>query len=250
MPNTNALAVTDLMAILDKVEGENAFIQSVLAEADAQALEIQKKGSNSDTRKAALRTAVAKASKKDLAPVAKALSEYKALAHLVSAIAANKDAVDILDENEATIVMEQVLSGKLLEEFVKATYETAKSLVFTSLDNGFAEAGEEFPEHTNGSIDVPALGKRFVREGAGRKPAILVEADLRDAVGDDVWEEITSEEVIPEQRVRVLDEAKLIAATTANPALLEQVRAAVKAGDWKTPRLMIRDIPANELEQE
>ena len=52
----------------------------------------------------------------------------------------------------------------------------------------------------------------------------------------------------PEQVVRVLDENKLIAAVGDNPALLEQVRSAVKAGDWKTPRLMIRDIPANEQE--
>ena len=154
--NTNTIAITDITALLDRAE--NAFVQAIIADADAQALQTQKKGSNSSTRKAALRTAVAKASKKDLAPVTKAFGEYKTLAHLVSVIANNKDAIDILDEDEATIVMEQVLSGKILEEFVRATYETAKSLVFTSLDNGFAEAGEEFPEHTNGSIDGPFLG--------------------------------------------------------------------------------------------
>ena len=76
----------------------------------------------------------------------------------------------------------------------------------------------------------------------------MVEADLRAAVGEEIWESISSEEVIPEQVVRVLDENKLIAAVGDNPALLEQVRSAVKAGDWKTPRLMIRDIPANEQE--
>jgi hypothetical protein len=87
------------------------------------------------------------------------------------------------------------------------------------------------------------LGKRLSREGAGRKDSALDEDKLRELIGDEAFAAISVEVV-----TRKVDDALLIAAVADNPELLEQVRAAVEVGDWKTPRFTIRDIPANEKE--
>jgi hypothetical protein len=113
------------------------------------------------------------------------------------------------------------------------------------MDLAFEESGEEFPEHANGFIDVPELGKRFCREGAGRKEATVDFKALRAAVGDELFAEITREKIEIKYE---LNEATLAAAVLANPDLLEQVRETVVPGDWKSPRLMVRDIPVNEKE--
>jgi hypothetical protein len=244
---TKALTPTDAAALVASLDG---YVAQIVAEKEAEALATEKRGSNVETRKAALMTALVKANKKvkggsaDIAPAAtaaKALpAKSKALASFVeSAIETG------LTEEQAVVLLDQMLDAKLVKELIDATYDAAKQAVFASMTMAATESGEEFPEHTNMVLDVPEMGKRFCREGAGRKPAVLDEAKLAELVGADVWEAITTEQTLV---VRQIDEAKLTAAVADNPALLEQVREAVNPGDWKTPRLMIRDIPANEKE--
>jgi hypothetical protein len=237
---TKSIAINDLTALLDAAKG--GFVDSIVADQAKKALAVEKRGSNVETRKAAWREAAAKGKKKDIQAVLKAAKEHPSLAKLVATISTDSDA-HVLDENEAVLVTEQVLAGKLLEEWVKATYETARNLVFASLDVQFAEQGEDFPEHTNGYIDVPELGKRLSREGAGRKDSGLDEEKLLELIGDEAFASISVEVT-----TRKVDESLLIAAVAANPELLEQVRASIEVGDWKTPRFTIRDIPANEKE--
>jgi hypothetical protein len=234
------IAINDLTALLDAAKG--GFVDAIIAEQDKKALQVSKVGSNVETRKAAWRAAAVKAGKKAIAPVLKAAEQQPKLAKLVAVIATDSDA-HVLDEQEVVLVAEQILAGKLLEEWIKATYETAKGLVFGSLDAEFAAQGEEFPQHIDGYIDVPELGKRLVREGTGRKDSTLDEDKLRELIGEDAFNAISVEVTS-----RQIDETLLAAAAAENPALLEDVRAAVKVGDWKSPRLMIRDIPADEKE--
>jgi hypothetical protein len=238
-------ATAELAALL--AADDNGFVANIVAAQAEKALQTEKTGNNAAIRKAAIRKAAITADKK---AVADHVSALKSQADLLNKVAARAEAIaeSGANEDDAVLLMSLIQGGKLGEEFIKASYDLGKELVFRTLDLAFAEAGEEFPEQTNGFIDVPETGKRFAREMAGRRDSKLDEDKLRELVGEDVWAQITREEVIPATVVRKLDEQSLIAAAAANPALLEQVREAVKVGDWKAPRLMIRDIPANEKE--
>lgn len=234
---TKALSPASITALLNQVQGN--ILSDLLAEVDTAAA-IEKKGSNVGLRKAAHRTALAENNKIELAKVAEAAADHLPVGKEVVSFA--DEAIESgLDEKQAVVVMKSVLGGKLLGESIDALYELSKQMVFRSMDIAFAE--EEFPEHTNGVLDVPELGKRFCREAAGRKPATLDEKKLVELIGEELFSEITTEVV-----TRKVDPEKLAAAALANPTLLEQVRSAVKPGDWKSPRLMVRDIPADEKE--
>lgn len=243
----NNIVETDLNALLEAASGDYvvAYHELVAAE-DRKALVRQANGTNAETRKAAWRKALAVKDTKVLQKIRGAFRRYMLEADAVAEIATAE--AHALDEVEAKAIMEQVLDGKSAKEFIEATYEQAKRLVFASLDIQFAETGEEFPEQTNGWIDVPELGKRFCREGAGRKDPELDEDKLRALVGEEVWEQITVEEVIPAQTVRKLDLDLLMGKAKTRTSLLEDLRASLKVGDWKNPRLMVRDIPADEEE--
>ena len=243
---TKSLATTaDLTALL--ATDEDGFVASIVAIEAEKALQTEKVGDNAGIRKAAIRKAMVSADKKAVADHVAAMNAqadlFKKVAALTEEISENGATTD-----QAVLLMSMITGGKMGAEMIAAAYELGKELVFRSMDQAFAEAGEEFPEHTNGALDVPELGKRFCREGAGRKDSSLDEDKLRELVGEEVWAQITREEVIPATTVRKIDEAALIAAAADNPALLEDVRAAVKVGDWKSPRLMIRNIPATEKE--
>lgn len=240
------ISVSDLASLI--AAAKTGYIAEILEDEEAKALAVEKAGSNAATRKTNLIKALVKATKKvrgcteDLAPAAQAVKEFlpesKVVAPLLEAAAEEGRA---LDDEEIILVTKQVVDGKLVKELVDATYDAAKTAIFRTMDEVAAEAGEDFPEHSNVWIDVPDLGKRLSREGAGRKPAELNEDALREIVGEAVWQEITSEHV-----VRVVDEEKLAKAALKHRDLLEQVRKATVAGGWKSPRLMIRDIPQTE----
>lgn len=241
--NDKALATTaDLAALLAR--DESGFVANIVAAEADRALQTEKQGNNVTIRKAAITKAMTNADRK---AVANYLTALKDLPTAFKAVAGRAGAIseDGATEEDAVLLMKLVTSIKLVEEMAKAGYDLGKELVWRTMDIAFAD--EEFPEHTNGVIDVPEMGKRFCREGAGRQDSSLDEDKLRDLVGEEVWERITREEVIPATTVRKLDEQALIAATHENPALLEAVRESVKVGNWKSPRLWVRDIP-NEKE--
>jgi hypothetical protein len=248
---TNAIVPTDASALIASLDG---YVAQIVADVDAKALATEKRGSNVETRKAALMAALAKANKKvkggsaDLAPAATAAKSLPAKSKALAAFVESATEVG-LNEEQAVVLLDQMLDAKLVKELIDATYDAAKAAVFASMTLAAAEEGEEFPENINMVLDVPELGKRFCREGAGRKSATLDTEKLAELVGAEGWEAITTEQVIPATVVRVIDEAKLAAVVAENPALLEQVREAVVPGDWKTPRLSIRDIPATEKKE-
>lgn len=247
---TRSIVPTDAAALVASLDG---YVAQIVADVDAKKLATEKVGSNVETRKAAHLASLVKANKKvkgctaDLAPTAEALKGFVAKAKAVAAFIETA-MEEGLTEEQAVLVMSEALDVKLIKEFADATYDAAKTAVFRTMDVAAAEMGEEFPEQTAMTLDVPQTGKRFCREGVGRKPASLDEEKLAELIGAEAWEAITTEQVIPATVVRVIDETKLAAAVADNPALLEQVREAVIPGDWKTPRLMIRDIPATEKE--
>ena len=243
---TNAITVSDLAALV--AAAKTGYIAEIIAEEEAKALAVEKRGSNAETRKANLVKALIRAAKKvkgctaDIAPAAKAVREFLPESKVVAPIVERAvESGEGLTDDEVVLVAKQIVDGKLVKELVDATYDAAKAAVFRTMDKVAEEAGEEFPEHTNVEIEVPELGKRLVREGAGRKDPSLDEERLRALVGEDVWAEITTEHV-----VRVVDDEKLARVALENRGLLEQVREATVPGGWKSPRLMVRDITPNE----
>lgn len=243
------IAVSDLAAQL--AAAKPAYLADILADEAAKSVAVEKAGANAATRKANIRKALMKAATKvkgasaDLAPATKAIRGFLAGAKKVAPIVERAaESGEGLTDDELVLVTKQIIDGKIVAELKDASYDAAKAAVFATMNKVAEEAGEDFPEHTNVEIEVPELGKRLVREGAGRREADLDEDKLRDLVGEDVWEAITSEHV-----VRVVDTAKLAELTLGNAEMMEKVRQATIPGGWKSPRLMVRDIvPADEKE--
>lgn len=249
---TKAIDITKVTSAIIAAEG--GLVDSILAQEAAKAVSVEKTGSNAATRKKNQIAAMVKAVKKvkgsadDLSPTTKALQGLRAKAMSIVASVSRKAEGEGLTSEEALVAMAATVDGKLVNEMIAATYDATKAAVFTTLDNMAAAQGAEVPAAVNISLDVPEMGKRFSREGAGFGDSTLDEEALRDLVGDEVWAAITVEEVIPAVVVRKIDEAALIAAATKNPGLLEDVRSAVKPGAFKPGKLMIRDIPVDEKE--
>ena len=238
---TKSLSRTEIAAILAKHDA--SLVADLLSQVDV-ASAIEKKGNNVELRKAATRKALAQNNKIEQTKVAEAhdveLSRGQRLAAASDSIMETG-----LDTEQALQAMEAYVSGKLVLETQTAIQDLVKSLVYRSMDLSLAEQGEEFPEQTNAVLDVPEMGKRFTREGCGRKPAEFDLDALRAAVGDEMFAQITAQKVEV-----VVDHDALTAAVLADPSLLETVRNAVVPGEWKSPRLMVRDIPASDDNQE
>ena len=233
---TATIATTDIATILANAEAN--YVKAILAKTEAEALEnVKKSGSSVAQRKASINKALAEANKQAIAAHVAAL---KSIPTEASALAAIGDEVSDngLTTDQAVLAMEHVLHIKAAKDLIDAIYEATRAMVYRTMDLAFAD--EEFPEHTNGVIDVPETGKRFAREGAGRKAATIDNKALADAIGAELWDEISTEQVTVK---RVIDEEKLAAVVADHPELLEAIRGAVVPGEWKTPRLMVRNIP-------
>lgn len=240
MAKSKTLAPAAIAQLLKKAQ-KQGFLADILAQVELASAQ-EKKGNNIEVRKAAILKALSTKNDLALAEITEAYNEHLNLSDEVAEFAPEAGEVG-LNADQAVSAMRLLLAGKVVSESERAVYELVRNLVFATLDIGFAD--EESPENTNGFLDVPELGKRFCREMAGRKdPKIDFDA-LRVLVGDEVFEMVTVEKVTV---TREINDAALAKFGLANPAVLEGLRDIVQPGDWKTPRLMVRDIPANEKE--
>lgn len=238
----SAIVETDLVRLLESHEGNYAdAYKQLVADEQARALANASR-STVESRKSAWKVAVAKLDRQRLSKASTLLGKYVANVRRNAEITASDP--HVLDTGEAYDLMAELLDVKSIKEFVDARYEEIRRTVFASMTEDFAKQGEEYPEHVSGSIEVPELGKRFAREGTGRKDPQLDEDKLRKLLGDELWNQVTIEEVIPEQRVRKLDIDLLMQKARRAPSILEHLRSALKVGDWKSPRFVVRDIPA------
>lgn len=240
MTKPKTLAPAAIAQLLKKAE-KQGFLADILAQVESASAQ-EKKGNNIEVRKAAILDALATQNDLALAEITEAYNQHINLSDEAAGFAPEVAEVG-LNADQAVTAMRLLLAGKVVSETERAVYELVRQMVFGTLDMAFED--EESPENTNGSIDVPELGKRFSREGAGRKdPKVDFDA-LRALVGDEVFELVTVEKVVV---TREINDAALAKFGLANPAVLEGLRDIVQPGDWKTPRLMVRDIPANEKE--
>lgn len=235
-------ATTSAATALAKLN-EATLVADLLKQAD-QAAAALKSGSNVELRKAAHRKNLKEANAVELVRVAQAQDDILPQG---SGIAAKSDEIMErgFNEDEALLAMDTFLKIALAVEAETSIKELIRTLVFRTMDLGAAEQGEEFPEHTNMELAVPELGKRFVREGCGRKDATFDVAALQESLDPETFAAITTEKV-----TRVVDHDALTAAVLADPSIMEKVRDSVVSGGWKAPRLSVRDIPASGTNQE
>jgi hypothetical protein len=238
---TKALSTNEIVEMLKK--HDKNVVKNILKQVDT-ASALEKSGNNIELRKAAMREALKDSNDVVTTKFNEAVNQ---LVPLGQELSANGDEIiaNGLNEDEIITAMNLYLSVKLATEGAESMKDMVRSMVFRSMDMAAAEQGEEFPEHTNMIMDVPALGKKFCREGAGRKDAEFDMDKLRALVGDEVFFAITTEKV---KVTREVDDQALSVAILSNPQLMEQLRDAVKPGDWKPARLMVRDMSPNEKE--
>lgn len=226
---TNTLVANPVEAFLDKVGGNYvAAYNEIVAEQERTAL-ANRPQSNAELRKAAYRKAIKTLDRKQLASMGRTVRGFLRLAKENSPITS---ATGVLDTADADDLMVEVLEVKRLQEIAKSRYEEIRKRVFNSITEYAAKQGVDFPEFVPGSVDVPRLGLKFTREGGNRKDPDLDEAALEAAVGPEVWEKVTTVEVIPAQEVRSFDADLFLKLARKRPALLEELRNALKVGDF------------------
>lgn len=135
----------------------------------------------------------------------------------------------LLDEDQLAALMKERLDQKDLEALLKLRYALIRTRLFNHFTADAKIKGLPEPEWEPAEVEVPSLGRKFVRQG-GRAKNIIDLNKLREAMGDD-WETVLHTQIIPEHVEYTLDEKKLLKAVAKNPKLMETVRDCVVVGE-------------------
>ena len=234
---TNSLIEQDLKAVLAAADGNYVEQYEALVKAEDSKAVVATKSSR-ESRTARWKAALAKMDRKDIAVVNKTFQSF---------VRKLKSASPILSVDEPTRIAEAEANELMgiwedmvrIEDTAKATREQIKARVSGAMTAEFAEDGDEYPEQINASIDAPEYGKRFARQGCGRKDPELDEKKLAKLLGEDLWKRVSTEEVVVKRNV---DISLLMAAAQNDPAILEKLRASLKVGEWKSPSFAVHNI--------
>jgi len=139
--------------------------------------------------------------------------------------------------NEATAVMNELLTLRTVMEALEARRLMVKDSAFDHIELSLAEKGVEDPKNTNGHLSVHSTGKKFCKEGAGIGPSVLDWDVVEDGLTEEDWAEIQVTEIITTP-----DRDRLADLVTRKPELATVIRDALSPGEPKTPRFTVRDI--------
>lgn len=149
--------------------------------------------------------------------------------------------VEVLDERSRTILMSQFLGQRDIGEFADVVRAKIKEIAFAHIDAVLEAEGVADPANANGSIEVPALGKKFCKEGAGFSDPSINEGELAGLLPEAVVKAVFVErEVVKVERQ--LDLQALFAAVEADPTLMPAIQASLIEGAPKTAKLVVRDL--------
>lgn len=239
MTPSTTVAERDVEAFLDAVGGNYvAAYNEIVADQERRVLAAIP-ASNAEIRKAAYRAAVKNMDRKQLASMNKTVRSFLPLAKANNAITSSTGP---LTKIEAEDLMVEMLEVKRLKEITKSREDEIRKRVFNSMTETFASQGKEFPEYVPGSIDLPKLGLKFTRERCGRKDPVLDEDRLEETVGPEIWEQVSTVEVIPAQEVRTVNMDLFLALARKKPALLELLREALVVGEFNSGALYVRNM--------
>jgi hypothetical protein len=143
-------------------------------------------------------------------------------------------------------MMIEILDQTAITELLMARREMIKEAVFDHLNEVAVQKGISNPEHTPGEIEVPSLGKRFVREACGRHAPTLDEDAFREALGDRADQafdtHVVPRQVIPKHVEHTLSPEKVLELVNKDPAVLEMLRTCLTPGNYRTPRFVVKDM--------
>lgn len=183
-----------------------------------------------------------------------AKTQLIALQETLSNFVDSLDSSDIklaLDEEGALAVtaeqkvalMRRYQDAKSIKELAEVVNAGLKAIVGEMVTAQVAADNpkEPHPEHVSGSIIVPELGKRFCKEGAGRKTPFLDQKRLAELLGEDVWSQVVETRAVPAHEVTELSESKLMALAATDPDVLQKIAASLVPGGWKNWSFTVRD---------
>lgn len=147
----------------------------------------------------------------------------------------------VLAPQEAVDLMKEYLSNKNIAEFLEARKAMVREMVFLSIEEKLREEGVEDPVNTNGSIEVPSLGKKFCKEGAGYKDPVLDMAKLKSELGSK-FDKVVVKKVIPEQVVEEVSEDLLVELAQNDPEVLKAIQESVVNGKPKSAKFVVRNM--------
>lgn len=143
-----------------------------------------------------------------------------------------------LTKDDRVRLMKEHTMFKDMDEFLKIRREWIRSVIFEIITEMNRKKGVEDPEHATGSVEVPELGKRFAKNGGGRKDPILDEEKLKTLLGAQ-WADACEVEFVPRQVIEEHTELrfsieKVMKLAENDLTVLEKVRESLTPGDWKS----------------
>ena len=155
----------------------------------------------------------------------------------------------LLNEKEKFDAMKAWLAMKDITEFAEVWRLQARNRVFDHITSEFEVGGEEDPGNKNGNIPVYKLGKKFCKEGTGRKDPVLDEGKLKellDELDPTIWPRIQNKEIIPAKEIKSLSVEKLMGEVGERPEILQKIGESLVVGEFKTPKMQVRPLTAEE----
>ena len=178
----------------------------------------------------------------------KLLEMQKKMSVAIDRMTANQltDEPGFLSPTKAEELMVEMLDQIDIKELLEVLREDIRTAVFSHITEEAARNNDPEPEYATGSIPVPSLGKKFVREGGNRAAPTIDETMFREALGDN-WErvydvQVIPEQVIPEHTEYTLDPQKIMALAEKNPEILEALRKSLTPGKRRTPSFTVRNM--------
>jgi hypothetical protein len=147
----------------------------------------------------------------------------------------------VLSEESAFVLVRQAIATRLLKDLFEIVHTKIKDAAFLHFNASLDKEGYEDPENTNAQLEVPELGMKLAREGAGRQDATIDETKLKEGLGD-LWEKVYNREIIPEREVWTLNVDALWNLVQNDPTLLRVVGDSLQPGDPKSARLNLRNM--------
>jgi hypothetical protein len=175
----------------------------------------------------------------------KALVEFDQIAKgIVDEILGNvlPDEPRVLSAEEAKALMQEYLHIRQLTETFAAREKARRAAIFADMDARLLAEGIQDPQNHNATLEVPELGYKFCREGAGYNDPSLDEDKLRALLGEEVWSQVCDEREVPAHTELVFNGDKLLDLATKDPAVMLALEDSLKPGSPKTPRLRPREM--------
>lgn len=171
------------------------------------------------------------------------------LASVVDHIVANNidlENLSTLSAPAAEALMIELIDQKDVEALLKLRYAMIRAAVFAHIDIDNTARKVAYPEKAPGEIEVPALGKRFTREG-GKMRATFDQAQMAQVLTKEQYDRIYPTVLVEEQVIEAhveerFDEDALKDMVMADFTLLEKLRACVQPNGFTPSSFHIRAI--------